>query len=206
MEGLRLNAPQELGSWIEYGSEYALSFDELWEVYKEYIPHYFEDGMPINIELDGYFRCSKGSRDYDISFVHHAKKDSDWSKIPYCECTLHHIHIRPDGRVAPCMGFSDTAIGDKFPSVLEEHLGDITQKSFYHDVVKTTVADLLEQNPECASCEHLPKCCGGCMVDSISEEGNYLIPHQAICHFFKNIGEDAVRTVADKAIEQYCKS
>jgi radical SAM protein with 4Fe4S-binding SPASM domain len=91
-------------------------------------------------------------------------------------------------------------------AIWEEHLGDITQKGFYYDVVKTTVSDLLGQNPECASCEYLPKCCGGCMVDSISEEGNYLIPHQAICHFFKNIGEDAVRAVADKAIEQYCKS
>ena len=38
----------------------------------------------------------------------------------------HHIYIGPEGRLAPCMGFSDTEMGKTFPSVLEEHLGKLT--------------------------------------------------------------------------------
>ena len=157
--------------------------------------------MPIDIELDGYFSCKKGETDYKIKYVHHPG-DTPLDKLYYCESVRYQMHIRPDGRVAPCMGFSDSALGDKFESVLEEHLGDITLKSFYHDVVETKVLDLANKNPDCLDCEHLRKCCGGCMVQGITEEGDFLIPDDQICNFYKNIGEDAVREVADNALER----
>ena len=31
----------------------------------------------------------------------------------------------------PCMGFSDTVLSDRFPSVLENHLGDLTLEGYY---------------------------------------------------------------------------
>ena len=43
------------------------------------------------------------------------------------------------------------------------------------------------------------------MVESASEEGDYLIPDQRTCHFHKHIGEEEVRKVADEAIAKYCK-
>ena len=101
------------------------------------------------------------------------------------------------------MGFSDTALKDKFPSVLKEHLSDLTLKEYYHDLVETKVSDLLEKNPGCASCEYLPRCCGGCMVEDITDDGDFLVPDRRCC-FHKHIGESAVRAVADAAIEKYC--
>jgi radical SAM protein with 4Fe4S-binding SPASM domain len=203
VRNLGLNAPQNLGAWKQYSAKYALTQDEVWEVYREYIPHYFEDGMPIDIDLDGYFSCKKGSTDYKVNYVHHADPDSDWTDIPYCESMRYHIHIRPDGRVAPCMGFSDSVLGDCFPSVLDEHLGDITLGGYYYDVVETKLSDVLARNPECRDCEHWPECTAGCMVECMSDDGDYLIPDTRICHFHKHIGEAAVRDVADRAIEQY---
>lgn len=197
---LRLNAPQELGLWKEYARDYALSEAEVWEAYADYIPWYFADGMPIDVELDGYFSCKKGQTDYSINYVHHAKPDSDWSKVPYCESVRYNTYISPEGFLAPCMGFSDTALKDRFPSVLEHHLGDLTLSGYTYDIVNTKIADLLARNPECAACEHLPRCCGGCMVSSITEEGDYLVPDQRLCYFHKHIGEAAVRSVADGAI------
>ena len=200
VRALRLNAPQELGVWKRYAEEYALSEDEAWEVYSAYITDYFADGMPLDIELDGYFSCKKGETDYKVSYVHHARPDSDWSKIPYCESMRYNIYIGPEGRLAPCMGFSDTALGERFPSVLEHHLGELTLKGYYFDVVQTKIADLLARNPECAACEYLPVCCGGCMVQGITDDGDYLIPDTRCCYFHKHIGEAAVREVADAAI------
>lgn len=196
VKALRLNAPQALGRWKQYAEEYALSEDEVWEIYRKYIPDYFADGMPLDIELDGYFRCKKGETDYKIGFVHHAAPDSDWRKIPLCESIRCNMYIGPDGRVAPCMGFSDTAIAEKFPSVLEVPLGKLTLEGYYHDVVYTSVADYLEKNPECAACEYLPKCCGGCMLQDITDDGDYLVPDSRTCYFHKHIGEEAVREVA----------
>ncbi len=202
---LRVNTPQELGVWKQYSSEYALSFDEAWDIYKEYISCYFEDGMPIDIELDGFFKCKKGQTDYKVPYVHHADADADWDKVPYCESVRYNIYIGPDGRLAPCMGFSDTVLGKKFPSVMDHHLGDLTLQGYYHDVVETKISDLLKKNPDCASCGFLPVCCGGCMVESMKEDGDYLVPDKRCCYFHKHIGEDAVRRAADAAIARFCK-
>ncbi len=45
---------------------------------------------------------------------------------------------------------------------LEHPLGELTQDSFYHDLVETKISDYPTRNPGCASCEYLPECCGGC--------------------------------------------
>jgi radical SAM protein with 4Fe4S-binding SPASM domain len=159
--------------------------------------------MPIGIELDGYFYCEKGRTDYRVHYVHHAGENADWSKYPYCESVRYNVYIGPDGRLAPCMGFSDTVLKDRFPSVLEKHLGDLSLDSYYHDVVETKVSDLLARNPECASCEFLRRGCGGCMIEGITDDGDYLVPDRRCCYFHKHIGEDAVRAVADAAIRRF---
>ncbi len=199
---LRTNAPQELGVWKEYAKDYALTNEELWDVYQEFIRQYFKDGSPIDVELDGFFTCSKGSTDYKVSYSHHMSETMDPSRIPYCEAMRYNMHIRPDGRVAPCMGFSDTVLGNRFPSVMEEHLGDILLDGYYHDVVETKLSDLRAKNPECAECEHWLECGGGCMLNGIRDDGDFLVPDPQICWFHKNVGEQGVRAVADAALEE----
>lgn len=109
------------------------------------------------------------------------------------------MHIGPNGRVYPCMAFSDSALAESFPTALEQPLGDITLSGAYRDAVDTKVADLLARNPECAVCEHLHGCMGGCMVAGMTDEEDYLVPDKRCCYFFKHIGADAVREVADAA-------
>ena len=46
---------------------FQISFDGLG--YHDWL---FADGMPVTIELDGYFHCEKGSKDYHISYVHNS--------------------------------------------------------------------------------------------------------------------------------------
>jgi len=200
VHSLRVNAPQALGEWKQYGKEYALSMDETWDVYRRYIRDYFADGMPLGIEMDGFFSCKKGTVNYTIPYVHHAREDSNWSRLPYCESMRYNLYIGPDGRLIPCMGFGDTALAKKFPNLLEEGLGPLTLSGYYHEVVETKISDLLARNPKCDFCEHLPKCCGGCMVESITDAGDYLVPDERCCYFHKHIGEQAVRDAADAAI------
>ena len=200
---LKLNAPQELGEWKQYSEQYALAEDEVWEIYREYIDDYFEDGMPIDIDLDGYFHCEKGRTDYKIPYSGKVSPGMEWNKCPYCESVRFSLHIGPDGRCVPCMGFYDTALKEKFPNILEVGLADATTEGFCYDVVNTMVSDLLAKNPECAECEHLECCHGGCMVQDITDEGDYLVPDKRCCYFHKHIGEAAVRETADNAIALY---
>ena len=200
VNGMRVNAPQELGLWKQYGSQYALTEGEVWEVYAKYIQDFFAEGMIISSDLDGYFSCNKGETKYKIPYVRNVKEDADLSRIPYCDAVSYTLHIRPDGRVCPCMGFSNTKLGDTFPNVLDEHLGDIMLKSSYQDVVETNLAQVKEHNPDCRECELFPRCAAGCMTQSMTEDGDYMIHDQRMCYFHKHIGEDAVRKVADEAI------
>ena len=195
----------KMSVWKEHSSDYALSYDELWDVYRDFIPRYFEDGSPIDVELDGFFLCKKGSTDYKVTYQHHTKDGSPWDKLPYCESIRYNPHICPDERVAPCMGFSDTVLGNRFPSVMEEHLGDILLRGHYHDVVETKLSDLLAKNPECAECEHWLGCTGGCMLSGMGDDGDYLVPDPQICWFHKNVGEAAVCEVVDAALERLGK-
>ena len=174
--GLRLNAPQDFGIWREYSDEYALSEDEVWETYREYIPYYFQDGMPLDLELDGYFNCKKGATFYTIPYSHDLKENMDWNKIPYCESTRFNTYIGPEGNLAPCMGFSDSPLKEKFPNVLKQPLAELTLSGFTYDIVNTKVADFLAKNPECRDCEHLGHCTGGCMLADITDEGDFLVP------------------------------
>ena len=202
VKSLRVNAPQDLGNWSKNASEYALSEDEVWETYKEYIGHYFEDGMPIDVELDGYFKGNKGRTTYEIMYVHHPQSDN-WHIYPYCESVKKSAYIGPDGRVCPCMGFSSTALNDKFPSVLEQSLGSILIDSLYNDVADTRASQFLEHNPECQTCDKFKACMGGCMLADTTEEGDYLVPDKRCCYFHKHIGAEAVRAVVDEAIRNW---
>lgn len=200
VRALKVNSPQELGVWKQYADEYALTMDEAWDVYKSFLGDYFAAGAPLDVELDGFFTCKKGKTAYTIPYVRHPKDGLGWDKLPYCESVRYHVHVGPEGRLAPCMGFSDTVLAEHFPSILEQHLGDATLSGTYYETVQTKVADLLGKNPECAQCEHLSACCGGCMIQGITDEGDYLVPDDRCCYFHKHIGEAAVREAADAAI------
>ena len=207
---VNVNAIQDLGEWKQYADEYALSNEEVWEVYSGLIRDWFEDGMPIDLLLDGFFKGTKGKTAYKVPYVKHAGKAS-LEKLPYCESVRHGAYLSPEGGVMPCMGFSSTAIADSFPNLYTggTTLGDITSdpESFYYKVQRTTVADMAncrEENPECLDCEYLKKCLGGCMLEGTTPEGNYLHRDERICWFFKNVGEDKVRSIADAAIKEFC--
>ena len=41
------------------------------------------------------------------------------------------------------------------------------------------------------------------MLESIKDDGDYLIPDERCCYFHKHIGEEKIRKIADKAIKAY---
>jgi radical SAM protein with 4Fe4S-binding SPASM domain len=203
IDDLRVNAPQLLGMWRTYSEEYALTEEEVWETYRAYIGHFYEDGMPVTLSLDGYFHCPKGSTDYKIRYLRGFQPDTDWGKTYYCGSMQSHIYITAEGRILPCMAFADTKLNEKFPLITENSLGDITREGFWKDIADTRIMNLLERNPECAECEYLHDCGGGCLAQNMTQEGDFLIPDSRICYFFKNVGADAVKQIADQAIRNY---
>lgn len=202
---LKVSAPRELGLWKEYSEEYALSDEEIWQVYREYIPQYFEDGMPLDIELDGYFSCKKGETAYKVPLVKNLREGASFERCYICESARHTAHISAEGRLVPCMGYCGTVLDEKFPSLLERPMGELTVDSFYDKIASLRMEDLIAAEPECAQCPHLAKCGGGCCpMEGLSETDEYPRKVSGACYFHKNIGEAAVRQVADAAIIKHC--
>ena len=38
----------------------------MFETYIDYVPHFFEDGMPLSLMLGGFFMCNKGKDEWFI--------------------------------------------------------------------------------------------------------------------------------------------
>ena len=201
---LMVSTPQELGIWKRYSQEYALTFDKAWEIYREYIPQWYADGSPLDIHLEGFFTCRRENpRNYEITFMQKISAGADWSKIAACGSIQHSIFIGPEGRVVPCIGFSDTVIADKFPAIFEQTLPEALEDKFYRGVLEIKMADYLKSQPQCAECPHLNSCGGGCLLDGITDAGDLLVPEERVCYFYKNIGAAVVKELADAAGAKY---
>lgn len=66
---LKVTPISDVGAWHQNGhkSSEPLSFEELFRLYLDYIPSYYEDGMPLAVQLGGFFSADPQSPDkYDL--------------------------------------------------------------------------------------------------------------------------------------------
>ena len=200
---LNINAPKCMGCWADYSKQYALREEEEIEVIKKYIPKYFEDGAPIDIVIDGFFRGIKGKKEFIIPLIHNIKDVERFKKYYICETARYRAYISSEGQVMPCMGFSGSSISDKFPSLLEKSLAEITTYSFFRDVIFITKKQFLENNNECRECPHLLKCDGGCSASALNDTDDFCGIDQKICNFHKkNFADEIRKAVPDGIIEK----
>ena len=69
VSALKITPASPSGLWRKNGKSESLSFKEIYDCYLEYLPHYFEDGSPIDIMLGGFFACNKNTKEYIIPSV-----------------------------------------------------------------------------------------------------------------------------------------
>ena len=197
---LGINAPKCMGCWADYSENYSLSDEEEIDVIKDYIPKYFEDGEPMDINIDGCFIGKKEKKEFIISINHNIQSIEKFEKYYICEEARYRAYISSEGKIMPCMGFSEGPISDKFPSVLEKSLAEITTNSFFKDVVYTTKKQFLEKNEECKKCPHLLKCDGGCSASALNDTGDFCKIDQKVCNFHKKNYADEIRKVIPEGI------
>lgn len=55
---LKTNPISNVGAWKEGGYGPGIGMEELFQTYLDYIPRYYEDGMPLSLQLGGFFSAS----------------------------------------------------------------------------------------------------------------------------------------------------
>ena len=137
-----------------------IPLDEEYRFYLDYLPHFFEDGMPVNLMLSGVFR-NRG-KSCSIPFC---KMDEEKDCGNYCLCghARNWMHITADGFIVPCIPMGSAESGRKqFPNIHDTTIVEALSDSAYMEFIDTRLDTYFEHNPECAVCEYRNRCAGGC--------------------------------------------
>ncbi len=174
----------DVGAWKEGGYGPGISLEELYGLYLDYIPKYYEDGMPLAIQLGGFFCADpQKPREYDIPSM---KSCSDPSNLCVCGHARMVMYISAEGRTLPCMALSGMDIQQQFPLIGEIGLAACLTDSAYMSLIETRASEILAHNLECAACEYALQCLGGCRAAALETmPEDILSPDRATCAIFK---------------------
>jgi len=181
---IKTNPASLSGEWIKNAGDDHLPQEELYDVYLDYIPYFFKDNMPMTVHLGGFFMGRKGSASYMLPFVKGNGAEAAGRRT-VCDHARHHMYISAEGRVLPCMSLSGLEIQNDFPLITETPLSECLTDSSYMRLIGTTVNSYIDENAECASCEHKYYCCAGCRASALNTGSELMGPDNASCLLFK---------------------
>ena len=190
VRSMKVGNASPLGEWRNE-TEHFLSRDEVYQTYLDYIPHFFEDGAPLSLILEGFFDYDKPT-DSTSSWFEKDIKEEYFGKVLMCAHVRRGIYVSPKGNVLPCMSMVGGPIEEQFPNLLETPLEDILDRdSLYMDIVNFRISDFMAHNPECRDCEYRTACCGGCRAIAVRDHPtDYLAKDLIACEYFKGGWKD----------------
>ncbi len=174
----------DVGAWKENGYGQSISLSELYQTYYDYLPYYYEDGMPLSLQLGGFFMASP--KRPDVYSIPSLKSCKDPSSVCVCGHARMVMYISAEGRALPCMALSGMEIQNEFPLITELGLSKCITDSRYMSLIDTRASEVIEHNPACKNCEHVLNCLAGCRASALETTPNdILAPDLAACCIFK---------------------
>ena len=177
--GLKLQRCMPMGEWAGQ-KEHFLTYEETLQAYLDYLPLYKEDGMPMNIQAEGFYSCSEKTGLVNLS---DRKGDEEsLGNMPPCGIIKTSFYIGPNGAVTPCMSMCGSKIEAQFPNLSDMKLKDILTDSNYTKLTGYSVKDVMDHNEKCADCKYRCQCCAGCRAFAVGAEGcDYLAVDPITC-------------------------
>ncbi len=181
-----------------------MSMEEYYDAVLDYLPHYFEDGMPLDLLFGSVVKLVQHSTEY-WAVAEFDKGTEKCLNRHICGAARMSCYIAPDGRLLPCMPITSVPDQNVFPKVQEIGLKQALKDSFYMEFVDRRVKDLLEVCRTCRECPYHLKCGGGCRASAVAEgEKNLMGPDPTRCLMWKGGYVQKVHEVCDAAIARYC--
>ena len=197
---LKLQRSMPMGEWANQ-TEHFLTYEETLNAYIDYLPQYKEDGMPLDIQMEGFFAYMRGRGYTNLS--DRKGKEEAFSQMPPCGVIATSLYIGPNGAVTPCMSMCGAEIEGQFPNIFQMPLKDILTDSSYTRLTGYKVKDVFEHNEKCRSCEYRCRCCTGCRAFAVGENSNdYLGIDPITCKILTEGWSDRLNTVADALFER----
>ncbi len=186
--------------WEAYDEDYSLELEAVFEAYLHYIPHFYEDDMPLSVQLGGFFSGRKNSLDWFLPSVKN-ETDEPCENMVICGHARQTLYISPEGRMLPCLPLAGSTIEAAYPILMDKGLAHGLSDSSYMELISTRLSDYLNKNEECATCAYRWQCCGGCRASALhTSPDNIMGPDRAVCLYFKKGYNKKAEQVAKEAV------
>ncbi len=173
---------ENLGEWKIHGGGQLITFKELFQTYLDYLPHYFEDGMPI-ARLMSFIDYDPARPDEYRIIGYHESYDPEETLL--CGYIRRSSYISPEGRALMCGLFSSLKMEKGFPKLSEMKLADCIKTPEYMYFIEMKASDFLKANDECRTCRFTKHCYGGCRGLALLEnEENLMGKTPILCELY----------------------
>ena len=208
---MRVGPVNDTGDWLRNSQGRTLSANEYREAILEYIPRYYEDGMPLDIILLGMFSASPYNPDhFNLPPCREGCDDPNRSIFACARLTM---QLYGDGRPAICDELGPDFV-DALPVASDDPAAttmplreQLTTGSPYLNLLDRRCQEIFEANPTCAACPYLRHCGGGCRAMARQTGGTIIDRDLDTCSFFNDGWArkviETVRSVRPEATSPY---
>lgn len=171
-----------VGEWTAHSDNKSIGIKNVFQTYIDYIPHYYEDGMPMDIFFTLFFAADRRTPDkyqilcYDESY--------NPEKTLLCPLSRSSANISPEGRVVMCGMMYGTESEKIFPAMPETHFSECINYPEHMRLCSMRASDFLKANEECRDCRFTRHCYGGCRGPAIAAEGKLTAVNRDLCELF----------------------
>ena len=172
-----------VGEWLKRNNQESMSIEDMCNMYLEYLPHYYEDGMPMSVKFTSFFSASKKRPDkYNITCY---REEYDPCNYVLCSTIRSYAYISPEGRVLPCTVFDGFDIREDYPTIFEKPFAECVSAPNFMNIVKMTTSELHKANEQCRTCKFNKHCQGGCRPSVLYlGEKNLMATNKIECSLF----------------------
>ena len=186
--------------WLAHSQGMEMNDDEYYEAMLEYIPHFFEDGMPIYLQIGSMLQLNQGSYEYEV-FADGSDDSGNALDKHVCSAIRTVCYITPEGRLLPCMPMTSSERQSMFPLIRDIGLQKGLSDSFYMQVIDMRVYELFEQNEMCGKCANRLRCGGGCRAEAFLYGDKSLTGcDYRQCLFYEKGYPERIHAVVDAAV------
>lgn len=201
---LRFGSISQTDLWKKNSCGNDMTEGEYLDAMLDYIPRFFEDGMPVELLIGGVVFLHKDSTEYHVVAERYDGTE-DCLDCHLCGAVRSSCYITPEGRLLPCMPMTACKEQEQFARFQDIGLRQGLSDSYYMQFVDKRVKDLLAVNEKCGACPYRLKCGGGCRAAALMQTGDLMGPDPDLCYLWENGYVEKIHQVADAAIAKYCR-
>ena len=171
--------------------------EEMLEAACEYIPQYYEDDLPLEVDLYAWF-YARGPR--DVWTIPAEAPLHGGAEASLCMRDVRSPYLTEEGRLLPCPGVAGLPEMEReFPLFSGNEEESMAHPAFRH-FTEYTVKKQGENNPECGKCPFLARCGGGCRMVPLSCGEGFHGRDLYLCTFFRGGWGEKVRAAVREGI------